>query len=215
MKNHVGEKVDWRSLKGDKGFRVGLTLHRGALANVKARVDEISVPRTDLQWRQRLNTEAYRLLRARQIEKAYSGTYCTFKVLAASHIHVLFLAKNRPLHETDTSVLLGFLQAGNESSGTFRCAGCGNFLFESQGLISGAHAYATFQFAMDGGLLQSVHPRARLYDLDCSVCLSFIGRSTSKGIAVNSGGIYFDAMTKSEVKIAQRMCRRRSIALRL
>lgn len=74
----VEQKVNWSALKGDKGFKAGLVLNRSALNGAKTLVDEISVPGTELQWRERLEPPIYRQLRLRKMERPNTGKYCDF-----------------------------------------------------------------------------------------------------------------------------------------
>jgi len=78
MHERGDQHVNWLALRGDKGFRAGLVMNRVALRAAKEKIDEISVPKTDLQWRERLDGNEYRLMRLHQMEKPFVGKYCSF-----------------------------------------------------------------------------------------------------------------------------------------
>uniref|UniRef100_A0A7S2ZH98 Uncharacterized protein n=1 Tax=Rhodosorus marinus TaxID=101924 RepID=A0A7S2ZH98_9RHOD len=71
--------IDWHALQGDKGFRVKIALDRETLNLVRALVDEIDVPRDELQWHEKVGL-SYKYMRKHKMEAQYSGKYCIFAV---------------------------------------------------------------------------------------------------------------------------------------
>ncbi|KAJ8907481.1 hypothetical protein NDN08_007592 [Rhodosorus marinus] len=171
--------VDWHALEGDKGFRVKFALDRETLNSVRSLVDEIDVPRDELQWHEKVGL-SYKYMRKHKMEAQYSGKYCIFATVPPE-------------------------------DGIFRCRGCSNFLFSNRMIVKCRSPYVSFHDSFPGALMESTHPRAHGYDVDCSICLSFIGREEpdTGNFQVNSASTYFQPLQRREIGMLSKMCNNR------